>query len=66
MAVTELTRRRERLEQFRITARFAVADSYDRATKAQGEKSVGAPTDTSAGKPAEKSPGNQTEKGVGK
>jgi len=41
MAVEELTRRRERLEQFRITARFAVADSYDRATRAQTEKSVG-------------------------
>ncbi|HEY6873581.1 MAG TPA: tetratricopeptide repeat protein [Geobacteraceae bacterium] len=41
MAVDELTRRRERLEQFRITARFAIADSYDRATKAQTEKSVG-------------------------
>ena len=41
MAVNELTRRRERLEQFRITARFAIADSYDRATKAQTEKSGG-------------------------
>ncbi|HTG82903.1 MAG TPA: hypothetical protein VL949_13215 [Geobacteraceae bacterium] len=50
MAVTELTKRRERLEQFRVTARFAIADSYDRASKAQTEKSVG----------------NQAEKGVGK
>jgi len=41
MAVEELTRRRERLEQFQITARFAIADSYDRATRAQTEKSVG-------------------------
>ena len=41
MAVNELTKRRERLEQFQITARFAIADSYDRATKAQTEKSVG-------------------------
>jgi hypothetical protein len=40
MAVNELTRRRERLEQFQITARFAIADSYDRATKAQTEKDV--------------------------
>jgi predicted nucleic acid-binding Zn-ribbon protein len=40
MAVHELSRRRERLEQFQITARFAIADSYDRATKAQTEKSV--------------------------
>ena len=41
MAVNELTKRRERLEQFQITARFAIADSYDRATKAQNQKSVG-------------------------
>ena len=41
MAVNELTKRRERLEQFQITARYAIADSYDRATKAQTEKSVG-------------------------
>jgi hypothetical protein len=41
MAVNELTKRRERLEQFQITARYAIADSYDRATKAQSEKSIG-------------------------
>lgn len=41
MAVTELTGRRERLEQSRITARFAIADSYDRAAKAQTEERVG-------------------------
>ncbi|ABQ27248.1 tetratricopeptide repeat protein [Geotalea uraniireducens] len=41
MAANELTKRRERLEQFQITARFAIADSYDRATKTQTEKSVG-------------------------
>ncbi len=41
MAVNELTRRRERLEEFQIKARFALADSYDRATKAQNNKSVG-------------------------
>ncbi len=35
MAVNELTRRRERLEEFQIKARFALAESYDRATKAQ-------------------------------
>ncbi len=58
MAVNELTKRRERLEQFRVTARFAIADSYDRASKAQAEKSAGAQS--------EKSAGNQTEKSVGK
>ncbi len=38
MAVNELTRRRERLEEFQVKARFAMADSYDRATRAQEEK----------------------------
>jgi tetratricopeptide (TPR) repeat protein len=41
MAVEEMAGRRERLEQLRVTARFAIADSYDRAAKAQTEKSVG-------------------------
>lgn len=41
MAVDELTRRRARLEQFQVTARFAIADSYDRANKAQAQKRVG-------------------------
>ncbi len=38
MAVNELERRRTRLEEFQVKARFAMADSYDRATKAQAEK----------------------------
>jgi len=33
MAVNELTKRRDRLEAFRAKARFALADSYDRASK---------------------------------
>lgn len=32
MAVNELTRRRGRLEEFRVKAKYALADSYDRAT----------------------------------
>ena len=35
MAVGELSRRRERLAEFQIKARFAMADSYDRATRAK-------------------------------
>jgi hypothetical protein len=35
MAVNELTSRRERLAEFQIKARFGMADSYDRATRAQ-------------------------------
>ncbi len=35
MAINELTRRRDRLEQYQIDARFAMGDSYDRARKAQ-------------------------------
>ena len=38
MAVNELTRRRDRLEEFRVKARFALADSYDRASKARIRK----------------------------
>jgi hypothetical protein len=38
MAVNELTRRRDRLEELRVKARFALADSYDRASKAQRPK----------------------------
>lgn len=33
MAKNELTRRRDRLEELRVKARFALADSYDRAGK---------------------------------
>jgi hypothetical protein len=35
MAVSELSRRRERLAELQIKARFAMADSYDRATRVQ-------------------------------
>jgi tetratricopeptide (TPR) repeat protein len=35
MAVNELIKRRDRLADFQIKARFAMADSYDRATQAQ-------------------------------
>ena len=35
MAISELDRRRKRLEEYQIKARFALAESYDRATKAQ-------------------------------
>jgi hypothetical protein len=41
MAVNELTGRRARLEEFQIKARFALADSYDRATKDQARESIG-------------------------
>lgn len=35
VAIDELTARRDRLENYRDKARFALADSYDRATQAQ-------------------------------
>jgi predicted nucleic acid-binding Zn-ribbon protein len=38
MAVHELTGRRDRLEEFQVKARFALADSYDRASKAQRKR----------------------------
>jgi hypothetical protein len=40
MAVNELSARRERLAEFQVKARFAMADSYDRATRAQINKEV--------------------------
>jgi len=40
MAVNELTRRRERLEEFEVKARFAMADSYDRAARSESQKKV--------------------------
>lgn len=41
MAVNELIKRRDRIEEFQVKARFALADSYDRASKAQLRKEVG-------------------------
>jgi hypothetical protein len=41
MAVNELAGRRTRLEEFQVKARFALADSYDRATKDQARESIG-------------------------
>lgn len=38
MAINELELRRKRLQQYQIKARFAMAESYDRATKAQQEE----------------------------
>jgi hypothetical protein len=38
MAVNELTKRRERLADFQIKARFAMAESYDRAVRAQPQE----------------------------
>jgi len=38
MAVYELDQRRQKLDSYQIKARFALAESYDRATKAQQEQ----------------------------
>ncbi len=40
LAIHELDRRRRRLEDYQVKARFALAESYDRATKAQEDKEV--------------------------
>jgi hypothetical protein len=40
MAVNELTTRLERLAEFQIKVRFAMADSYDRATRAQAQEKM--------------------------
>ena len=41
MAVNVLIKRRERLAEFQIKARFAMADSYDRAVRTQTQERVG-------------------------
>ena len=41
MALEELTRRRTRLEEFQVKARFAMADNYDRATEIQQQEQEG-------------------------
>lgn len=40
MAINELERRSRRLEEYQVKARFAMADSYDRAVKVQGVERV--------------------------
>ncbi|MBB6092383.1 hypothetical protein HNQ60_001229 [Povalibacter uvarum] len=40
VAITELGLRRDRLESYESQARYAVADSYDRATRAQADEGV--------------------------
>ncbi|HZF28913.1 MAG TPA: tetratricopeptide repeat protein [Gammaproteobacteria bacterium] len=42
VAIDELTARRERLAEYQDQARYALADSYDRATKARAEAEVAA------------------------
>ena len=42
VAIDELVARRERLETYEDQARYALADSYDRATRAQAEAEVAA------------------------
>jgi hypothetical protein len=38
MAIDELEKRSRRLEEYQVKARFAMADSYDRAVKMQGQE----------------------------
>jgi len=40
MAINELEQRRQRLEEYQVKARFAMAESYDRATKAKQEQQI--------------------------
>jgi len=40
MAINELDQRRNRLEEFQVQARFALSESYDRASKKQLEEGV--------------------------
>jgi hypothetical protein len=45
VAINELKIRRDRLEAYQNQARYAFADSYDRAAKAQGAEPVAAASD---------------------
>ena len=45
LAIDELIARRDRLENFGDKARFALADSYDRATQSQARAEEPAPQD---------------------
>jgi hypothetical protein len=49
VAIEELKTRRARLEVYQTQARYAVADSYDRAAKAQGNEAPPASQSTSTG-----------------
>jgi tetratricopeptide repeat protein len=49
VAIEELKTRRARLEVYQTQARYAVADSYDRAAKAQGNEAPPAANSTSTG-----------------
>lgn len=40
MAINELDHRRKRLEEYQVKARFALAESYDRATKAEVDAEI--------------------------
>ena len=40
MATNELELRRQRIEEYQVKARFAMAESYDRATKAKQEQKI--------------------------
>lgn len=40
MAINELEHRRKRLEEYQVKARFAMAESYDRATKKQQDQQI--------------------------
>ncbi len=60
MAINELDRRRKRLEEYQIKARFALAESYDRATKAQSDAEIDKQRKAENKQPGEKIPPDVT------
>jgi len=60
MAINELDRRRKRLEEYQIKARFALAESYDRATKAQADAEIDKQRKAGNKKPGENVPSDIT------
>jgi hypothetical protein len=61
VAIDELIARRDRLEAYQDQARYALADSYDRATKAQAEPEIEAGTDAETETETETEAGAETE-----
>jgi tetratricopeptide (TPR) repeat protein len=61
VAIDELVARRDRLETYQDQARYALADSYDRATKAQADAEIEAHPRREAGGDAEAEAEGQSE-----
>ncbi len=60
MAVSQLEKRRQRLEESQVKARFAMAESYDRATMSQAPKAEAPAQDKNGTEPAKETQAEET------